>query len=99
MVDTDSGFAIQDFSGAETISVRLRDVRLYPDTYHVSLWVGSITSTDVYDWVRDCLSFEIVGGGCLTTRTLPRSAGLLFWTPAWTRDSAAPAAGTTEAPK
>jgi len=60
----------------------------------LSLWVGSITNIDVYDWVRDCLSFEIVGGGQLTTRTLPRSAGLLFWTPTWTRLPAASSPST-----
>ena len=94
MADMDSDFAIKDFCGAETISVRLPDVRLYPDTYYLSLWVGSITNIDVYDWVRDCLSFEIVGGGQLTTRTLPRSAGLLFWTPTWTRLPAASSPST-----
>jgi len=94
MADMDSDFAIKDFCGAETISVRLPDVRLYPDTYYLSLWVGSITNIDVYDWVRDCLSFAIVGGGQLTTRMLPRSAGLLFWTPTWTRLPAASSAST-----
>lgn len=96
MVDTDSDFAIKDFSGTETISVRIPDVRLYPDTYYLSLWVGSITSTDVYDWVRDCLCFAIVGGGQLTARLLPRHVGLLFWTPTWTRHSTASAAPATK---
>jgi lipopolysaccharide transport system ATP-binding protein len=96
MADMDSDFAIKDFSGAETISVRLPDIRLYPDTYYLSLWVGSITNIDVYDWVRDCLSFAIVGGGQLTTRTLPRHAGLLFWTPTWTRHTTASAAAATK---
>lgn len=85
MVDTDSGFEIEKARAVEDVSLRIRDVRLYPDTYFLSLWVGSTTSTDVFDHVEDCLSFEIVDGGKLTHRTLPRSAGLIFMTPEWKR--------------
>lgn len=86
MVDIDSGFQIEHLRQKEYLSVQLTDVRFYPDTYYVSLWVGSITSTEVFDYVNDCLSFEIIDGGKLTTRTLPRSAGLLFLTPEWKQE-------------
>ena len=36
-----------------------------------------------YDYLEDCFSFEIVDGGALTSRVLPKSAGLLFLTPTW----------------
>jgi lipopolysaccharide transport system ATP-binding protein len=88
MIDVDSGFQVEGLQEQRTVSVRIADVRLYPDTYFVSLWAGSITSTETFDHVVDCLSFDIVDGGKLTSRRLPRSAGLLFMTPKWqmTRD-------------
>jgi len=83
IVDTDSRFQLGTLAQSETISVCIKDIRLYPDTYYLSFWVGSTTSTEIFDYVKDCLSFEIVDGGKLTTRLLPRSAGLLFLTPEW----------------
>jgi lipopolysaccharide transport system ATP-binding protein len=85
IVDLDSNFQIIDTRQHEVISIRFNDIRFYPGVYYISLWAGSITSTDVYDYLEDCLSFEIIGGGKLTMRKLPRSAGILFLTPEWTR--------------
>jgi len=42
-----------------------------------------VTGIETVDYVEDCLSFEITDGGKLTTRRLPKSAGLLFLTPDW----------------
>jgi lipopolysaccharide transport system ATP-binding protein len=86
MVDVDSRFQIEHLRDREVLSVYIKDIRLYPDTYYASLWVGNITSTEVFDHVQDCLSFEIIDGGKLTARRLPRSAGLLFLTPEWKRE-------------
>jgi len=83
MVDMDSGFQIDKIKERETISVTITDVRLYPDTYFIGLWAGSLTSIETFDYVIDCLSFTIVDGGKLTSRRLPRSAGILFLTPEW----------------
>jgi lipopolysaccharide transport system ATP-binding protein len=83
MIDVDSGFHVEGLQERETVSVRIIDVRLYPDTYFISLWAGSTTSTETFDHVIDCLSFDIVDGGKLTVRFLPRSAGILFMTPEW----------------
>ena len=77
--------AVKNAKEIEEISVCIKDVRFYPDTYYVSFWAGSITSTETFDHVEDCLSFEIIGGGKLTARFLPRSAGLFFMTPEWKR--------------
>ena len=88
IVDADSGFEVTDLHANEVISARLRDVRLYPDSYFVSLWVGSEDSNEVFDYAENCLSFEIVGGGRLTSRRLPRSSGILFLTPDWSREAA-----------
>ena len=85
MADIDSRFGVADARDIEDIRVTLKDVRLYPDTYYVTLNSTSLTNTDVYDMVEDCLSFEIVDGGKLTMRRLPATAGVLFLTPEWKR--------------
>ena len=99
MADFDSGFELESPRQRETLRVRLSDLRLYPDRYFIGLFVGSSHGRDWYDWCEECLQFEIVGGGRLTTRPLPRSSGLLFLTPSWERvdsaaSSAVPALGT-----
>jgi lipopolysaccharide transport system ATP-binding protein len=86
MVDVDSGFQVEHLSQTEVLSVCMKDIRLYPGVYYISLWVGSVTSTETFDHVEDCLGFEIIDGGKLTTRWLPRSDGLLFLTPEWKRE-------------
>jgi lipopolysaccharide transport system ATP-binding protein len=84
MVDVDSGFFVQEARIEEAVSVLISDVRFYPGTYYASLWVGS-TASEAWDHVHDCIAFDVVTGGRLTQRRLPREAGLLFLTPAWTR--------------
>ena len=63
MIDADSNFKIVSVKNEEIIEVRMKDVRLYPDVYFLSLYIGSITSTECYDFVDNCLSFEIIDGG------------------------------------
>ena len=83
IVDADCGVEAQ-FSGDKlSLAVRLRDLRLYPDTYYITLWAGSAGGSETYDYVEDCMDFEIADGGKLTSRRLPRSSGLLFLTPEW----------------
>ena len=84
MIDEDSGFCVDSVREAESVSVTMRDVRFYPGHYLVSLWVGSPAS-ETWDWVHDCISFEIAEGGPLARRQPLRGAGLLFLTPQWER--------------
>jgi lipopolysaccharide transport system ATP-binding protein len=84
MIDIDSDFqVIYEDSSPIFYEVELRDVRLYPDTYFISLYAGDMSSEETYDFIEDCISFEIIDGGKYTTRRLPRSTGLLFLTPKW----------------
>ena len=87
MLNVDSEFMITNFSGFHEYTVSLKDVRLYPDTYYLSFAVESFDSLVMYDLIEDCLSFNIVGGGNLTSRNLPKSAGILFLTPEWNQIS------------
>lgn len=82
MIDVDSGFDSGLTKGVGIYNVTLKDIRLYPDTYYLSFWIGS-KDNNTYDYIKDCLSFTITDGGKLTTRPLPRSAGIFFFTPEW----------------
>jgi len=83
MVATDSGFQMESLYGKNVITVTIADIRFYPDKYFISLWIGSVTGTETFDYVTDCLSFEILDGGKLTSRKLNRRSGILFITPKW----------------
>jgi lipopolysaccharide transport system ATP-binding protein len=85
MIDRDSGYQFAELRGLEVFSVCLPDVRLYPGMYSIGLYVGDPTTNTPYDHASQCHTFQIVDGGTMTTRHLPRSAGLFFWTPKWER--------------
>ena len=83
MIDVDSNFQTLSIANGAVIKIKLKDLRLYPDTYYLSLYAGDLSSTEVYSYLEDCISFSVIDGGKLTTRLLPRSAGLLFLSPEW----------------
>ena len=85
MVSNDSSFFINDVRTQETFSIILHDQRFYPSTYLVGFWVGTLES-ETLDLVESCISFEVLPGGSLTRRRLPRDAGLIFLTPTWSRE-------------
>ncbi len=92
MVNSDSAFDLKGGPGLHTIEIAIEDVRLYPGRFLVSMWAGSRDSRETYDHFESGLSFEILDGGKLTSRTLPRTSGLLFLTPKWSERSAGPEA-------
>lgn len=65
------------------VLVRISDIRLYPDVYYVSFWVGDFDGSP-YDKKIRAAEFTITDGGKLTSRRLPRDAGRFFFTPEWT---------------
>lgn len=82
-IDADSGFSANDFQDVSEITIKYTDVRLYPGTYTFGLWIGPENASATYDHIQSAISFEIIDGGRLTTRSLPRHNGLLFLTPQW----------------
>lgn len=94
MIDVDSSFQVYCQPLAiNKFKVVLKDVRFYPGTYYVSFYIGDMSSSETYDYLADILSFEILDGGSYTKRILPRSAGLLFFTPTWETITEAEATG------
>jgi lipopolysaccharide transport system ATP-binding protein len=83
IIDKDSGFTLKVSSKKTIVQMKFTDLRFYPDVYFVSIWVGTRLTSIPFDRREDCLSFEILNGGELTTRDLPRSAGLFYFNPEW----------------
>lgn len=85
MVSDDSNFFVKDVREEESISITLDKINLYPSTYSVGFWVGDEQSA-TYDYVSDCITFQIAAGGNIVKRHLPLGAGLLYLTPDWIRE-------------
>ena len=84
MIDVDSSFQVKYCGNpVEEYRVVMKDVRLYPGTYCVNLYAGDMSSSEAYDYIQECITFEIIDGGKLTSRRLPKNAGLFFFTPVW----------------
>ncbi|WP_298156726.1 ABC transporter ATP-binding protein [Flavobacterium sp.] len=83
MLARDSEFQINHSQTAETYSVTIRDLRLFPGVYVISLTSGNTTGHEVHDFIDNALSFQITDGGHYTVRSLPKSAGLIFLNPEW----------------
>lgn len=83
MMNRDSLFEITHKLKRETYNVKIDDIRLFPATYSVTLACTNPTGHDIFDSIDDCLTFTIMGGGKLTSRNLPRAAGIFFLTPEW----------------
>jgi lipopolysaccharide transport system ATP-binding protein len=89
MLDADSSFGINCPDGEISLRMKMDDIRLYPGTYYISLWTGPRDDAfTTFDKVDDCLSFEILNGGKMGVRTLPRHTGLIFLTPDWSQGPA-----------
>ncbi|MGH2346703.1 MAG: ABC transporter ATP-binding protein [Chloroflexota bacterium] len=56
----DDGFIFPDVEKG-TVAIVVPRLPLFPGTYTVSLWVGN-QHYDDYDYVRDCLAFDVVQG-------------------------------------
>jgi lipopolysaccharide transport system ATP-binding protein len=83
VVDEDSGFILDDATGDLVIAATFRDIRLFPDSYYVSLTVQDRKIRILGDLAQNCLVFRILDGGHVTPRVLLRSEGLVFLTPGW----------------
>ncbi len=69
-----------------TITICVPHLSLFPGTYTVSLWVGS-QHYDAYDYVTDCLKFDVVQGD-VPPRSYKMSwyNGLVFQASQWSVD-------------
>ena len=83
MVDHDSGFTLGTESTGSTLRVTMKDIRLYPGRYIIGFGLSNPAGTLVYDYIEECLVFNIQPGGNRIQRSLPRTSGLILLTPSW----------------
>lgn len=83
MMPRDSNFEIHHEKEIEEFQIQLKDIRLFPGLYYISLTSASTTGHQVFDCIQNALTFEIIDGGSYTSRNLPRAAGLFFMNPEW----------------
>jgi len=82
--DVDGDFRFDSPKELEIVEMVITDLRLYPGTYYLMLWMADI-GYETFDKVEDCLKFEVVQGGEKVMRTLPRSQAVVYTTPSWCR--------------
>jgi len=82
--DVDGNFRFDSPKKVEELEIEFQNLRLYPDTYYVTLWMADL-SYQAFDKVEDCIKFDILNGGPLVMRPLPRAQGVIFTSPIWTR--------------
>lgn len=80
----DSDLDLEPFIGEREMIVTFNNIKFYPNTYILSLWLGDVSSHEYIDYLRHCARFEIVEGSALVPRELPSPTGVLYMTPAWT---------------
>ncbi|MBW8521816.1 ABC transporter ATP-binding protein [Chryseobacterium chendengshani] len=79
----DSNFELHHTSEQEEFLITLKDIRLFPGSYSITLISANTTGHQIYDNIDSAISFNILDGGKYTQRNLPRSAGLFFQNPDW----------------
>ncbi|WP_175620634.1 ABC transporter ATP-binding protein [Chryseobacterium schmidteae] len=79
----DSNFELHHTSETEEFLITLKDIRLFPGSYSITLISANTTGHQIYDNIDHAISFNILDGGKYTQRNLPRSAGLFFQNPDW----------------
>ena len=82
--DVDGDFRFEFPQRLEELEMTIPDLRLYPDTYYLSLWIADV-GYETFDKVDDCVKFDVVEGGKLASRPLPRSQAVVYMTPVWRR--------------
>ncbi|MES2812668.1 MAG: ABC transporter ATP-binding protein [Bacteroidota bacterium] len=79
----DSNFELNHTDSQEEYEVSIKDIRLFPGIYTVSITSNTTTGHQIFDSIESALTFQIIDGGKYTVRSLPRAAGLFFLNPEW----------------
>jgi lipopolysaccharide transport system ATP-binding protein len=83
--DSDSGFGMANIEGKKHVSVSLKDIRLIPGVYYLSVTLMSEIfnyTVDYYDDIDYAASFRIENH-IISERNLSRQSGLILMTPDW----------------
>ena len=84
LVAWDADFPLLQLEDRVAVRVRLRDQRLYPGEYFVSLWLGD-SSSIAMDRIGQAFKFAVTTGGVLVNRDLDGSSALVHEVAEWER--------------
>lgn len=87
LMGRDSNFELTHTNQIEEYCISLKDIRLYPGIYFISLVSANTTGHEIYDLIENVLTFQIIDGGIYTHRNLPKSIGMIFLNPDWKKIS------------
>jgi hypothetical protein len=77
------GYQFEVPSREGSITCRIRDLPLMPDTYSIDLFLGDLYQD--YDVVYDAITFEVIAADVFGDGKLPGAeCGPVFWPASWT---------------
>jgi lipopolysaccharide transport system ATP-binding protein len=82
-INLDSKYVIELTPGLNNFTVILKDIRLYPNSYSVTISIADKFGSEEFDHIVSAISFKITDGLFYTNRDLPISSGLHFIKPVW----------------
>ena len=82
LVGQDADFELTGMQKEAVIRVILKQQKLYPGDYQVSLWLADRVYKAM-DRIADAFSFSVVEGGTLVTRKLDRNSAVVHEIPEW----------------
>ena len=86
LLDVNAGFSLEDVSNHTVVRVALKNSKLYPGDYLISLWLGEI-DTNPIDYLKDCTRFTVAEGGGIAKGVMNRRLGLVYEPAHWERVS------------
>jgi lipopolysaccharide transport system ATP-binding protein len=82
-INSDSKFSIELNEGLNSFKVLLKDIRLYPNIYSITISIADQFGSQEFDHIVSVLSFKITDGLLYTNRDLPIGSGIHLLNPIW----------------
>lgn len=76
LVAYDAGFELSNLGEKAIVRVIIKQQKLYPGDYHVSLWLAD-RAYETIDRIQNAFKFSVVEGGTLLCRLIDRSAAIV----------------------
>ena len=85
-MNIDSNFILDLNSGSNSFIVELKDVRLYPNLYSLTVSIADEFGHEEFDHIVSILTFKISDGFKYTKRNLPSGSGIHLLNPIWKKN-------------
>lgn len=82
-INSDSNYSIELKYGINAFNVLLKDIRLYPNIYSLTISIADQFGSQEFDHIVSVLSFKITDGVKYTNRDLPVDSGIHLLNPLW----------------